>query len=83
MSETGGGDGEPIQFEKALEELERLVEQMEQGELSLEESLRSFERGVALTRQCQKALQEAEQKVEILTRQDGEDRVEPFEPESD
>ncbi|MET0293216.1 MAG: exodeoxyribonuclease VII small subunit [Steroidobacteraceae bacterium] len=56
-------------FEAALEELEALVERLEQGDLPLEEALRSFERGVALTRQCQGALSEAQQKVEILLAQ--------------
>ncbi len=55
-------------FEKSLRELETIVERMEQGELSLDESLKQFERGVALTRTCQSALQQAEQKVEILLR---------------
>ncbi len=55
-------------FEETLRELESLVEQMEQGELSLEESVKAFERGIELTRACQKALDDAEQKVEILTR---------------
>ncbi len=54
-------------FEEALSELETLVENMEQGELSLEQSLKSFERGIALTRSCQQALKTAEQKVEILS----------------
>lgn len=54
-------------FEKALAELEGLVEKMEQGELGLEESLKHLERGIALTRACQKALVEAEQKVQLLT----------------
>ncbi len=57
-----------IDFEKALAELEKLVETMEKGELTLEESLKQFEHGVSLTRSCQKALAEAEQKVRILTR---------------
>ncbi len=69
---------EPVDFEKALAELESLVEHMESGELSLEDSLKSFERGIALTRQCQQALTAAEQKVEILTGKDGEDGVEAF-----
>ncbi|WP_275097240.1 exodeoxyribonuclease VII small subunit [Sedimenticola hydrogenitrophicus] len=56
-------------FEQALSELESLVETLEQGDLSLEESLKSFERGVALTRTCQQALKEAEQKIQILTDQ--------------
>lgn len=54
-------------FEAALKELEKLLENMESGELSLEESLKAFEQGVKLTTQCQKALSEAEQKVKILT----------------
>ena len=54
-------------FETAVTELEALVEQMESGELTLEETLKQFERGVALTRACQKALKQAEQKVELLT----------------
>ena len=53
-------------FESAIEELEALVEDMEQGDISLEESLQKFERGIELSRACQKALQEAEQKVQIL-----------------
>ena len=57
-----------IDFEKALAELEQLVETMEKGDLTLEESLKQFERGVTLTRACQQALAEAEQKVRILTR---------------
>ncbi len=56
-------------FETALQQLEQLLEQMESGELSLEESLKTFERGVKLAAQCQKALSEAEQKVKILTEQ--------------
>jgi exodeoxyribonuclease VII small subunit len=68
-------------FEDSLEELEQLVEQMEQGELSLEESLKSFERGVKLTRTCQKALQDAEQKVQILLEKNGKKTLEPFDDE--
>ncbi|HUO81469.1 MAG TPA: exodeoxyribonuclease VII small subunit [Gammaproteobacteria bacterium] len=65
-------------FEAALAELESLVERMEQGNLSLEETLAQFERGIRLTRSCQSALKAAEQKVEILVRQAGGDAVEPF-----
>ena len=57
-----------IDFEKALAELEKLVETMEKGDLTLEESLKQFERGISLTRACQQALAAAEQKVRILTR---------------
>ena len=59
-------------FETALEELEALVERMEGGDSSLEDSLTDFERGIELTRSCQAALTEAEQKVEILLKKDGE-----------
>lgn len=72
----------PADFETALEELEALVERMERGELSLEESLASFERGIALTRVCQHALKEAEQKVEILLQQNGETLVQPYVPDA-
>ena len=53
-------------FEEALEELEAIVERMEDGEPSLEESLKLFERGMDLTRSCQKALDDAEQRIRIL-----------------
>lgn len=65
-------------FEDSLAELEQLVEKMEQGDITLEESLKSFERGVALTRTCQKALQEAEQKVQLLLEKNGQQTLEPF-----
>jgi len=63
-------DPDNLTFEETLGALEELVERMERGDLSLEESLQSFERGVQLTRSCQKALKTAEQKVEILTSSD-------------
>ena len=72
---------EPVNFEQALAELEQLVERMEQGDLSLEESLKQFERGVELTRHCQLALQDAEQKVEQLLEKNGELEIVPFTPE--
>ena len=59
-------------FEEALEELERLVSSMEEGELSLENSMKAFENGIKLTRECQTALQKAEQKVQILLNESGE-----------
>ncbi|NOT11815.1 MAG: exodeoxyribonuclease VII small subunit [Methylococcaceae bacterium] len=65
-------------FEDSLAELEQLVTQLEQGDISLEESLKFFERGVNLTRICQKALQEAEQKVQILIDKNGNQALEPF-----
>ena len=58
-------------FEAALAELEAIVARLEQGELPLEESLRQFERGVVLTRLCQKALSQAEQKIRVLAKGPG------------
>ena len=67
-----------IPFEEALAELETLVDTMEKGELSLDESLASFERGIILTRLCQQALKQAEQKIEILTANTPDSELEPF-----
>jgi len=69
-------------FEAAMDELEKLVARMEQGDLPLEETLQQFERGIELTRQCQKALDEAEQKVEILVEKAGRTEVEAFDTDS-
>jgi exodeoxyribonuclease VII small subunit len=68
-------------FETAMRDLEALVERLEQGDLPLEESLAAFERGVALTRSCQTALKEAEQKVEILLKKAGGHVAEDFDPD--
>lgn len=78
-------ENNPIRvFEQSLTELEALVERMEAGELSLEESLTQFERGVQLSRSCQTALREAELKVETLLRKDGQERVADFDaPDED
>lgn len=65
-------------FEAALAELEALVEKMEQGDLSLDDSLKQFERGVQLTRSCQQALRTAEQKVQVLLEKNGEETLEPL-----
>ena len=71
MSEKDTADtNELAEFETSLDELEVLVTQMESGELSLEESLEAFERGVALTRSCQRALKTAELRVQALTSSD-------------
>lgn len=71
----------PVDFESAMRDLEAIVERLEQGELPLEESLAAFERGIMLTRSCQAALKEAEQKVEILLKKSGDSVVEPFNPD--
>lgn len=69
----------PVNLERSLEELERLVDQLEQGELTLEESLQRFARGIELTRTCQATLKLAEQRVEQLLTQNGQAVVVPFE----
>jgi exodeoxyribonuclease VII small subunit len=66
------------QFEKALAELESLVEKLESGELALDESLADFRRGVELTRQCQAVLDRAQQSVEQLLQPDDEDSARIF-----
>jgi exodeoxyribonuclease VII small subunit len=68
----------PVSFEAALGELESLVEKMERGDLSLEDSLAAFERGIQLTRTCQEGLNQAEQKVEQLLSQGGQEQIAPF-----
>lgn len=70
-------------FEKALLELEQLVNKMEEGELSLEESLISFEKGISLTRECQQALQSAEQRIQLLIERNGQVEASPFETDRD
>ena len=67
-----------LSFEQSMSELESLVENMEKGEMSLDESLSAFEDGIKLTRSCQKSLQEAEQKVEILMKNSIDAELEPF-----
>lgn len=70
---------EDIKFEDALSRLESIVEKLEGGELSLEESLTAFEEGIRLSRICSKRLEEAERKIEILTKgEDGQLQVEDF-----
>jgi len=70
-------------FEQSLTELEALVAKLEQGDVPLEEALKTFERGVALTRQCQASLQAAQQKVEILLKRGARAEIEPFEESAD
>ena len=69
----------PPDFEHALGELEATVEKLEHGDLSLEDALKHFERGVALARDCQASLKQAEQKVEILLQKSATAAPEPFE----
>lgn len=73
----------PFKFEQALEELNQLVNKMESGDISLEDALKHFERGIQLTRQCQQALQEAEQKVSILSEKNSTQTLEPYESDDE
>lgn len=73
-------DTEEPSFETALAELESLVDQLEKGEMSLDESLKQFKRGVELTRRCQTILDQAQQVVEQLSEPDDESSVRPFQP---
>ncbi len=72
-----------IDFEKSLDKLEQLIEDMESGELSLEQSLKAFEQGVKLTRECQTALSDAEQKVQLLLEENDELKSVDFDAEED
>ncbi|MBL4865829.1 MAG: exodeoxyribonuclease VII small subunit [Pseudomonadales bacterium] len=72
-----------VHFEKAITELENIVEQMEEGDLSLEASLKTFEAGIKLTRECQNALQKAEQKVQILIEESGEEQLVEFQEDDE
>ncbi|NLY10482.1 MAG: exodeoxyribonuclease VII small subunit [Firmicutes bacterium] len=69
---------EKISFEEALEQLEKVVRQLEQGDVPLEESIKLFEKGITLSRICQKKLDQAEAKIEVLTKQDDEVIKESF-----
>jgi len=71
-------ESKTLEFEQALAELEKLVERLERGDLPLDEALKTFERGVELTRHCQGALKAAQQRVEILLKRDGQPESEPF-----
>lgn len=72
-----------FEFETALEQLEQLVNQMESGQLTLEQSLQAFEQGVALTRRCQQTLSQAEQRVKLLVEQNGSSVEQPFNLDGD
>lgn len=67
-----------LNFEKSLNELETIINRLEAGQISLEESLSAFEQGVSLARTCQEALKTAEQKVQMLIEKNGNLTTEPF-----
>lgn len=72
----------PPSFEAGLEELEKIVKDMESGDLPLEKALELFERGMKLSDTCRKHLEEAETRVEILMKRAGEVQAQPFKPQS-
>ena len=81
MAENGN-DAKPVgSFETSLDELEKVVKELEAGDLPLERSLELFERGVGLSEACRKQLEDAETRVEMLIRKEGKLTVEPFRPE--
>ncbi|WP_442683843.1 exodeoxyribonuclease VII small subunit [Stenotrophomonas sp. JC08] len=79
MPKKSTNEASPVaHFEQSLQELENLVEKMEAGDLSLEQSLTAYERGVGLYRQCQQALEQAELRVRLLTDPAQPEKSEPF-----
>lgn len=73
---------ENLNFEESLSELENIVQRLEQGDLSLEESMTLFERGLNLSQNSQVKLKDAEQKIEILLEKDGQQALSPFDSPS-
>ena len=83
MARKPAAEASPVaDFEQSLDQLEQLVEKMEHGDMSLEESLGAYERGVALYRRCQQALEQAELRVRLLGDPDAPDKSVPF-PDAD
>ncbi|WP_312368326.1 exodeoxyribonuclease VII small subunit [Stenotrophomonas sp.] len=83
MAKKSPNEASPVaQFEQSLEELEQLVEKMEAGDLSLEQSLTAYERGVGLYRQCQQALEQAQLRVRLVSDPAQPEKSEPFESTS-
>ena len=81
MAENDSSARPAESFETSLDELERVVKELEAGDLSLERSIELFERGMGLSDACRKQLEEAETRVEVLIRKEGKIAAEPFRPE--
>ena len=81
MPEIPEPEAKPPSFEASLEELEKVVKELESGELPLERALELFERGMALREACRKRLEEAEMRVEILLKKSGKIQPEAFRPD--
>ena len=74
-------ESKPESFESCLDQLEKVVKELEAGDLQLERSLELFEKGMALSETCRKQLEDAETRVELLIRKDGKIQPEPFRPD--
>jgi exodeoxyribonuclease VII small subunit len=81
MPDPSGTPSPPPTFESCLDDLEKVVKELEGGDLSLERSLELFERGMHLSETCRKQLEEAETRVEMLIRKEGKLTAEPFRPD--
>ena len=81
MAETEAQQNPVLSFEACLDELEKVVKDLEAGDLPLERSLELFEKGMSLSDTCRKQLEEAETRVEMLIRKEGKIQPEPFRPE--
>lgn len=81
MAENQPGAQPVASFETSMDELEKVVKELEGGDLSLDRSLELFERGMNLSDTCRKQLEEAETRVETIVRKDGKTTAEPFRPE--
>jgi len=81
MVETQGEAKPAGQFEASLDELEKVVKELEAGDLPLERAIELFERGMGLSETCRKQLEDAETRVEMLIRKEGKLTAEPFRPE--
>jgi exodeoxyribonuclease VII small subunit len=81
-AETSPETSRVAEFEHSLDELEQLVQRMEHGDLSLDDSLKTYERGIALYRNCQTALEQAELRVKLLYDPESPDEAEDFKPDT-
>jgi exodeoxyribonuclease VII small subunit len=79
MAQTPSDTHAVADFERSLDELEQLVQKLERGDLSLDESLKAYERGIALYRRCHGALEQAELRVRLLSDPLDPDSAQPFE----
>jgi len=82
MPQTATEPNQIAEFESSLDELEKLVARMEQGEMSLDDSLKSFERGISLYRNCQSALEQAQLRVKLLYDPASPEEADDFDPQT-